>query len=61
MNEIVTALGLMLLIEGACYALFPDGMKRLLVQMLALPTEYMRTTGLVMALIGFVVIYMTVN
>ena len=32
MTDLVTALGLMLVIEGALYALFPDNMRRMTAQ-----------------------------
>lgn len=56
MTEFLTALGLMFVLEGAVYALFPEQMKRMVLQILTLQTNYIRTAGLVFALFGFLVI-----
>lgn len=56
MAEWLTALGLMCLIEGALYALFPDQMRRLLLQVLAAPVPLIRTAGLVFAVFGFLIV-----
>ena len=37
MDDLITALGLVLVIEGALYALFPDGMQRMMKQVLEMP------------------------
>jgi uncharacterized protein len=39
-------------IEGVLYSLFPEGMKRMVVQVLALPPAALRFTGLVAAVLG---------
>ncbi|MBT3767464.1 MAG: DUF2065 domain-containing protein, partial [Rhodospirillales bacterium] len=38
MSDLLTALGLVLVIEGVVYALFPDAMKRMTTQMLQIPS-----------------------
>ncbi|MBL8712519.1 MAG: DUF2065 domain-containing protein [Alphaproteobacteria bacterium] len=53
MNDLAVALGLMLVIEGAMYALFPDAMKRMTAQIALLPPQQLRTAGLLLALLGF--------
>ena len=50
--ELLTALALILVIEGALYALFPDRMKRMLAQVMTMQTASLRSTGLVSAVIG---------
>jgi uncharacterized protein len=52
MKDLGTALALVLVIEGALYALFPDGMRRLVVQMLGVPAPVLRGIGLAAACIG---------
>jgi uncharacterized protein YjeT (DUF2065 family) len=52
MRDLWTALALVLVIEGVLYALFPEQMKRLLVQMLGVPQPVMRGVGLAAVFIG---------
>ena len=52
MRDLSTALALVLVIEGVLYALFPDGMKRMIAQTLALPAPILRAVGLAAACIG---------
>ncbi len=54
MRDLLTALALVLVLEGAVYALFPEQMKRLVAAILALPAETLRRGGLVAALTGIV-------
>lgn len=52
MSELGLALALMLVIEGAVYALFPDFMKRLMQVVQDQPTIAVRWTGVVVAAVG---------
>ncbi len=52
MNELVTALALVLVIEGALWALFPDAMKRAAALALSMADGRLRTGGLVAAALG---------
>ncbi|HUH83261.1 MAG TPA: DUF2065 domain-containing protein [Stellaceae bacterium] len=52
MRDFATALALVFVIEGMLYSLFPEGMKRMVVQVLALPPAALRLTGLVAAVLG---------
>ncbi|WP_127142894.1 DUF2065 domain-containing protein [Pelagibacterium montanilacus] len=52
MSDLWTALALAIVIEGLLYAAFPEQMKRMIVQMLAMPTSQLRLTALVIAGIG---------
>src|SRR5260370_35504774 len=45
MRDLWTALALVLVIEGALYALFPDGMKRAAVRALSIPPQTLRLAG----------------
>lgn len=57
MVEFLTALGLALVLEGLIYALFPVAMKRLLVQILSMPSPSIRTTGLTLAILGVTLVW----
>ena len=56
MLEILTAVGLLLFIEGLLYALFPGGMKSMLNSMKDLSEQKLRVGRLIFAIIGFVII-----
>ena len=56
MDEIFTAIGLLLFIEGLLYAVFPGSMKKMLNSMKDLSEQKLRIGGLIFAIIGFVVI-----
>ena len=56
MLEILTAVGLLLFIEGLLYTLFPSGMKSMLNSMKDLSEQKLRVGGLIFAIIGFIII-----
>ena len=56
MMDLLTALGLVFVLEGALYALFPEGMKRLLARVQEVPVKHIRTGGLIFAIFGFLII-----
>ncbi len=56
--QLLTALALVLVIEGVLYALFPNGMKRLLEQAMMLPPSSLRRAGLVSAFAGVVLVWL---
>lgn len=58
MRDFLAALGLALAIEGMLYALFPNGMRRMLVQALTQPAGLLRAVGLVAALVGVGVVWL---
>jgi uncharacterized protein len=58
MKDLSTALALVLVIEGILYALFPDGMKRLVIQLLAVPAPVLRAAGLAAACCGVGVVWL---
>ena len=58
MTDILAALGLVLVLEGALYALFPDFMKRMAAQAQVLPGDTLRTVGVVAAGIGVALVWM---
>ena len=57
MNELVIAFGLFLFIEGILYALFPAKMKSMLKKLELVKDSQLRSGGLILAVIGFVIIY----
>jgi uncharacterized protein YjeT (DUF2065 family) len=58
MEDFITAVGLVLVLEGALYALFPEGMKRMMEQALAMSPTFLRKTGLVVAIAGFFIVWL---
>ena len=61
MRELAIAFGLFLFIEGILYALFPAKMKSMLKKLELISTSQLRVGGLVFAIIGFIIIYLTKN
>ena len=57
MKELIIAIGLLLFIEGALYAIFPSKMKNMLKKVEKLPVNQLRTGGLLFAVIGFVIVW----
>jgi uncharacterized protein len=57
-SDLFAALGLALVLEGVAYALFPDAMRNMMAQVLALPASNMRFVGLVAAVIGLGVVWL---
>tara|TARA_B100002003_G_C13734822_1_gene366875 strand:- start:225 stop:431 length:207 start_codon:yes stop_codon:yes gene_type:complete len=54
----LTALALVFVIEGMLYAVFPDVMKRMMLQALALPSLVLRRFGVFMVVCGFLTVYL---
>jgi uncharacterized protein YjeT (DUF2065 family) len=52
MTDLMTALALVLVIEGIAWAAFPEVMKRMMAQILVMPPDLLRGVGLFMAIIG---------
>lgn len=52
MSDLWAALGLVLALEGALYALFPAGMRRAMLEMLARPPQQLRLAGLIACALG---------
>ena len=57
MDELIIAFGLLLILEGLLYAMFPSHMKNMLNQIKELPASKLRSGGLVFAIIGFIIIW----
>ncbi len=58
MTVFLTALGLAIVIEGVCYALFPDAMKKMMLHVLAQPTSTLRAFGIGAAAVGVVIVWL---
>ena len=58
MKDFLTALALILVIEGIVYALFPELMKRLAAQTAKSPTHPLRMGGLVAAVVGVALVWL---
>ena len=56
MKELIIAFGLFLFIEGILYALFPSYMKSMLKKIELIKDSQLRSSGLVFAVIGFIII-----
>jgi uncharacterized protein YjeT (DUF2065 family) len=58
MSEVVAAIGLILVLEGALYALFPDLMKKMAAQVMQAPGDTLRIVGVVSAAAGVAVVWL---
>jgi len=55
----VAGIGLVLVLEGLVYALFPQGMQRLMAQVLEMPASTLRNGGLIAAVVGCLIIWLS--
>lgn len=58
MSDLVVAIGLVLVIEGILYAAFTDQLKAMMTQILTMPTATIRTSGLVVAVVGVAIVWL---
>ena len=58
MNDFLTALGLVLAIEGALYAAAPSSLKRMMIIALETPDGTLRTAGVVALALGVGVVWL---
>ena len=56
MDQIFTAVGLLLFIEGLLYTVFPGSMKKMLNSLKDLSEQKLRLGGLIFAIIGFIIV-----
>jgi uncharacterized protein YjeT (DUF2065 family) len=61
MKELIIAFGLFLFLEGILYALFPSKMKSILLKLNDVTNSQLRTSGLIFAVIGFIIIWYIKN
>jgi len=58
MSNLVVAFGLVLVIEGALYALFPEAMRRAMAMMLSMEEMHIRITAVITAALGLLVVWL---
>jgi hypothetical protein len=56
MEDFITAIGLLFVIEGALYALFPITMRKMIAQAISMPVGQMRIAGLIAAALGLFIV-----
>ncbi len=58
MTAFLTALGLAIVIEGVCYALFPGAMKKMMLNVIGQPASTLRAFGIGAAIVGVVIVWL---
>ena len=58
MNDFIVAIGLVLVLEGLVYALFPGSMRNMVNEMAKLPDSTLRTFGLMALFLGVFVVWL---
>ena len=61
MQFILGSLGLLLIIEGLLYALFPNRMKNMIRSMLEMNNDTLKWGGLASAIVGFLMLWTVVK
>jgi len=61
MQFILGSLGLLLIIEGLLYALFPNRMKSMIKSMLEMNNDTLKWRGLASAIVGFLMLWTAVR
>jgi uncharacterized protein YjeT (DUF2065 family) len=57
MQDLLTALGLLLFIEGLFFAIFPTRIKNMLKAIEKIPPSKLRTIGIFFLLLGFLIVW----
>ena len=58
MNDLIVAIGLVLVLEGMLYAVFPGSLKRMMSLAQSLPDETLRRSGLGALALGVVIVWL---
>ena len=58
MSDLIVALGLVLVIEGTLYAIFPGGLKRMMTMAREIPDQSMRSAGVAAIALGVFVVWL---
>jgi uncharacterized protein YjeT (DUF2065 family) len=58
LSTLIVAVGLVLFVEGALYALFPEAMKKMMVSVLDTPSHILRIFGILAAIVGVVIVWL---
>ena len=56
-SELIIAIGLFFFIEGILYAIFPSKMKSMLIKLIDIKDNQLRTGGFIFLIIGFIIIW----
>ncbi|MDQ6992673.1 MAG: DUF2065 domain-containing protein [Mariprofundus sp.] len=56
MNDLLAAVGLLLVLEGTLYALFPQGMINMMKRIPEMPPASLRLTGIVSLAVGWIIV-----
>jgi uncharacterized protein YjeT (DUF2065 family) len=57
MKDLITALGLLLFIEGLLFAIFPTRIKNMLRSIEGIPSNKLRSIGVFFLLLGFLIVW----
>lgn len=57
MNDFLTALSLILVIEGVACAVIPEVMKRMVGHVLAIPSDRLRVGGVILVAVGVMLVW----
>ena len=57
--DLITVFALVLVFEGVVYALFPSQMKNFMERMMEMPNSSLRNSGLVAAVAGVILVWLT--
>lgn len=58
MDDLLVAVGLVLVIEGVVYGGFPTLAKRLAVEVLSIPENRLRTAGMIAMVVGVAIVWL---
>jgi len=61
LNDLLTALGLVFVLEGVAYALFPGKMSEMMRQIQQVPAPVLRIMGITAVAIGWVIVWLVRN
>ncbi|GGC84168.1 DUF2065 domain-containing protein [Chelatococcus reniformis] len=61
MHDLMAAFGLLLAIEGICFAAFPSAVKKAAADMAAAPVDMMRLVGITAAAVGVGLVWLMRN
>ena len=56
-TDFITGLGIAFFIEGALDAIIPDHMKKMVLEVLSLPAQHIRLTGLLAMALGLALVW----
>ncbi len=58
MNDFLTAVGLVMILEGIPYFAIPDRMRHMVVHIAELPDPFLRRTGFFLMCLGLLLVYL---